>query len=76
MLSIKEFEALPDYSCSLPTGTTVGKQWRRRTPYCIGQGIIHEFYLGEFVESYKPGQIGIEWTRILLPDGYTPKELR
>ncbi len=28
-LSRAEFDALPEYSCSLPTGTTPGKRWRR-----------------------------------------------
>ena len=28
-LTASEFAALPDYSCSLPTGTTIGKRWRR-----------------------------------------------
>lgn len=25
----QEFERLPEYSCSYPTGTTPGKRWRR-----------------------------------------------
>lgn len=32
-LTKQEFDALPDYSCSLPTGTTIGKQWKRRNNY-------------------------------------------
>jgi hypothetical protein len=76
LLTSREFEALLDYSCSLPTGTTVGKQWRRRCPYSISAESVHRFYLGEYVECSIPGEIGIEWTEILLPDGYVPKELR
>lgn len=76
MLSIKEFESLPDYSCSLPSGTIVGKRWRRRIPYRTDQPGPYEFYLAEYVESKLPGQIGITWTKIILPEGYTPKELK
>lgn len=32
-LTKKEFADLPDYSCTLPTGTTIGKQWKRRNNY-------------------------------------------
>lgn len=36
-LTQAEFDALPEYSCSLPTGTTTGKLWKRdlsfRDPY-------------------------------------------
>ena len=28
-LTSREFAALPEYSCSLPTGTTIGKRWKR-----------------------------------------------
>lgn len=28
-LTRAEFDALPEYSCSLPTGTTLGKRWRK-----------------------------------------------
>lgn len=28
-LTQAEFDALPEYSCSLPTGTTPGKRWKR-----------------------------------------------
>lgn len=28
-MTVREFEALPEYSASLPTGTTPGKRWRR-----------------------------------------------
>jgi len=76
MLSVREFEALLDYSCSLPTGQTIGKRWRRREPYVITETSQHEFYMGEYVESLKRDMIGIEWTKIILPPGYVPFELR
>jgi len=63
LISRKEFDALPEYSCSIPTGTTVGKKWKRRVPYSDKPD---SWYLGEYVESLKPGQIGIEWARLIL----------
>lgn len=29
-LTPQQFEELPEYSCTMPTGTTPGKRWRRR----------------------------------------------
>lgn len=29
----EEFEALPEYSCSIPTGKTVGKRWKCKVDY-------------------------------------------
>jgi hypothetical protein len=60
MISTREFDALPNYSASLPTGQTIGKQWKRFTD--------EGWFLGEYVESLKPGCIGIEWDRLILPD--------
>lgn len=76
MLSAAEFEALRNYSGSLPTGQTIGKRWRERRPYMCGPGIVNEYFMGEYVASRIPGKIGVEWTPILLPDGYVPVELR
>ena len=59
MLTWREFDVLHEYSCSLPTGTSVGKQWKRRIPYEIRTDPPNEWYLGEYVESSIPGQIGI-----------------
>lgn len=74
MLSIKEFKELPDYSCSIPTGTRIGKRWKRRTPYEIKLGVMNTYRMGEYVESSTPGYVDIEWTTIILPDGYDPED--
>ena len=29
LMTRREFEDLPQYSCSLPTGQTIGKRWKR-----------------------------------------------
>jgi hypothetical protein len=57
------FEALPEYSCTIPTGTTIGKRWRRGEPYV---GTRLHWYLGEYVPCDLPGQTGITWREILL----------
>jgi hypothetical protein len=75
MLTRREFDALPDYSCSLPTGTTVGKRWKKSNVYFRGRDITAPlvWHMGEYVESYIPGQIGIEWSLIIdPPDVFVP----
>lgn len=66
VLTPREFETLPEYSCSLPTGTTVGKQWRRREPYQTGPGVEHTWWRGQYVEHPDPGKVGIEWDEIIM----------
>lgn len=45
--------ALPEYSFSLPTGTTIGKRWRALRG--------NRWWIGEYVPSEKPGHVGIVW---------------
>lgn len=73
LLSRSEFEALPDYSCSLPTRTTIGKRWRCRRPYTVGSTSVHRYFMGEYVPHADPNMVGIKWTEISLPDGYNPE---
>ena len=59
-----DVEALLEYSCSLPTGTTIGKRWKRLEPY---RAPAHQQrrYLGEYVEHADPDKVGIRWTPLL-----------
>ena len=74
-LTQSEFNELLEYSCSLPTGQTVGKQWKRndnayRTPaqpprWSIGEYGIpypegHEYY----------GDIPITWYNVEITDAW------
>lgn len=73
-----EFDALPEYSCSLPTGTTIGKRWKRNeTAYCAEPVALHPFdgtvvrepprwILGEYVAHPNPALVGIRWLRIAI----------
>ena len=51
-LTRAEFEALPEYSCSLPTGTTPGKRWRRHDGAhdreFVAAGGVPVWIIGEF----------------------------
>lgn len=60
-LTQQEFDALHDYSASLPTGTTIGKQWKRRNDYYDAS---KGWQLGEYVEHPDPNLGGIRWRDI------------
>lgn len=57
------FKRLRDYSCSLPTGQTIGKQWKRRRSY------EHEsmgWQLGEYSGCNQPGHVSIIWRDLIV----------
>jgi hypothetical protein len=58
IMSRSEVDRLLEYSHSLPTGTIVGKQWKRRD----GEGWI----LGTYIECSDPKYLNIKWERIVL----------
>lgn len=70
-LSEKDFEALDDYSCSLPSGTYVGKRWKRRFPYVHDPDVVPVWTMGEYCECDIPGQIGINWRPIVVANATT-----
>jgi hypothetical protein len=51
LLTQKEFDALPEYSRSNPTGTTVGKKWKRK--------VKDSWYLCEYIPCDEIGYIDI-----------------
>ena len=76
VLSRDEFNALPEYSCSLPSGTIVGKRWRanRHSGTLYGWGPARRcpahpnWWMGEYYDIGSETRIGIRWTRIVLAD--------
>lgn len=58
-LTREELDALLEYSHSLPTGTTIGKRWRRRVPAELF-GV--DWFVGQFIPSELAGTVGIRWT--------------
>lgn len=72
ILTKKEFDALPEYSCSLPTGTTIGKKWKKNIhafdPRCHDPrtgNTIDDWYLCEYVEHSDPTKVGIVYKHIV-----------
>lgn len=66
-LTPAEVRALPEYSCTLPTGTTVGKKWKRHEPYrrhCQDDPGCGHWFLGEYVDIGKSDEVGIIWRKI------------
>jgi hypothetical protein len=65
-MSVAEFDALLEYSTTLPTGTTIGKKWKRHILSGLNRG---EWWLGEYVPdpSGDPGRVGILWKKIETP---------
>ncbi len=57
-ITLEALAALPEYSCSLPTGTTIGVRWRAATRY---MGERTEWRIGTYVSDPSPGMVGIEW---------------
>ena len=63
VISRKELAALSEYSCSLPTGTTIGKRWRRdvNAYRADRRGAPPEWVIGEYVDIHDPKNVGIAW---------------
>lgn len=59
-----ELAALLEYSCSLPTSTTIGKRWRRNVnayrPDRVG--VPPEWQIGEYVDVDSKDEVGIRWS--------------
>ncbi len=60
VLTELDLDDLPEYSSSLPTGTTAGKRWKRRT-----RG--GDWLVGEYVK--RADQIGIDWAWAVAAPG-------
>lgn len=49
-LTQRELDALPEYSTSLPTGTTIGKMWKRNLLVALGLRLRPHWIIGEYYE--------------------------
>lgn len=63
-LTQAEVDALLEYSTTLPTGKTIGKQWKRRLYEGPKRG---RWVLCEYVEDPNPAYVGIRSRLILTP---------
>lgn len=67
VISREELRKLPEYSCSLPTGTTIGKRWRRdvlsnkRYHRVIPADTPPEWMIGEYYDIGSETDVGIRW---------------
>lgn len=53
VLTQQQFDELSNYSHSLPTGTTIGKRWKRQ------RGI--DWMVGEYFDVGSETEVGIRW---------------
>ena len=65
VLSPKAFQELREYSCSLPTGTPIGKQWKCDDSKWKKPGPDPVWWMGEYVEHEDPERVGIKWRKIV-----------
>ncbi len=68
VISRTDLFKLPEYSCSIPTGTTIGKRWRYNVHAynTNSNGRVvpeeqHEWMIGEYIEHKDPDKVGIKW---------------
>lgn len=79
-LTKAEFDELGEYSgCSLPTGTSIGKRWKRnedaygpRSSISLAEekmgDVFPDWWMGEYYELNPPVKdtVGIRWKKIRL----------
>lgn len=77
-----ELMGIDDYSCSYPSGTTIGKVWRRRMPFRCE--VNHKHYpdcnehtghhvVGMYVEHEDPRLVKMLWFDVVLKHGPAPR---
>ena len=75
-LAPHDFDRLREYSCSIPTGTTEGVQWKRRVGYMRNHPRHNDWLLGEYTPCtcypLNPKCIHIRWLPLgRIGDGNT-----
>lgn len=65
-MTLAQLAELPEYSCSLPTGTRIGKRWRRNLNAFVYPAMEAVWFLGEYAQQLRPGTILIRWTPVKL----------
>lgn len=64
-LTMREFKKLLDYSCSMPTGTAIGKRWRRSNRFeSRREGRPLVWWMGEYYDCGKADKVGVRWSLI------------
>lgn len=65
-MTLREFDDLLEYSCSMPTGVRDGKRWKRREPYMIQNPDFPTWWMGEYVDRGDPDKVDIIWRQIFI----------
>jgi hypothetical protein len=70
-MTCAEFKALPEYSGTFPTGTTIGKRWRRldgvHDMRAKAMGHKPRWMIGEYVEGHAdPDMVLIKWWKPVI----------
>lgn len=76
VISLQALLALPEYSCSIPTGTTIGKRWRRATIWGrradkpLDRYPETEWWIGTYVEHTGSDRVvDIKWVWAVVEFG-------
>jgi hypothetical protein len=73
-LFLHELESMPDYSCTFPSATTIGKVWRRREPYrCLDEDPRARHFVGMYVPAGDADHVRIIWFDVVLRAGPAPR---
>lgn len=59
----REFDGLLEYSTTMPTGTTIGKVWKREMPRGAK---MPDWWLGEYYDIHSEISVGIRWRKIFI----------
>lgn len=66
VITRKKLAELPEYSTSVPTGTTIGKRWRRDVD---GQWMIGEYVRLPDDSAFLLTHVGIKWSWAVDDEG-------
>ncbi len=66
IVTLERFQQISNYSCTIPTGATPFKSWRRGVPY---RGPVR-WYLGTFVPlpTDAEGEVSIIWRQLFVAE--------
>jgi hypothetical protein len=65
-------DSMDEYSCTLPTATTIGKVWKRRVPEDALPNDA-KWHVGMYVEHSDPKRVKILWFDVELLSGPAPR---
>lgn len=60
-------EAMVEYSCSIPTGTTIGKKWKCDRNFGRRSSTVGpDWMTGEYIDHQDPNKVGIKWRKVVI----------